>query len=510
VSGFPNRVVLFRLAVLSLSSLAVKAAAPAIPYSIQLDAFNIPGFPGIHSAVVAGSPDRLIVIGGRTNGMHGFPSNRTTASAPSFPLDGRNTTVYLLDLTQKKLLGQSSTASLPANVASQITASNTQSVLKNGWLYLAGGYGMAGPADPTNPALTPLRTLPSAIAIDFQALANAVEASRPLDAAFAAANIATAADPNLAVTGGDLKTLGNNFLLVFGHRLDGLYTTGGGTISQQYTSAVRVFTMQASRNGTMPQLTVQFQANVPNNPFGVDPSKDPFHRRDLPVEGYINSSGQEGIAAYGGVFKGGNFDGYLEPVYIDAQTAAPGIKVVVNTKAAQLLSQYDCAAIPLYSASAKCMYTTFFGGISEYYWSGGKLHHDKTNLNVVPPIDGLPFIHSISTLKTVYKGTGSTTAQYLHTNQTFSPGGAAPQCSGGIAAPLLGAETKFVSAPSPPHFGNDVIQLDNVKAKTAIGYLIGGIAADKPYPENTCASNMIFAVTLDPTTATPAQLLKKP
>jgi hypothetical protein len=147
---------------------------------------------------------------------------------------------------------------------------------------------------------------------------------------------------------------------------------------------------------------------------------------------------------------------------------------------------------------------------SEYYWSGGKLHHDKNNLNVVPPIDGLPFINSISTLKTVYSGTGSTTAQYLHTNQTFSPAGETPQCSGGVAAPLLGAETKSVPAPSPPHYGNDVIQLDNIKAKAAIGYLIGGIAADKPYPEITCASNMIFAVTLDPATATPAQLLKKP
>nr|AEA09214.1 hypothetical protein Lip018_ORF003 [uncultured Acidobacteriota bacterium] len=489
-------------------------AAADVPYSLQLDAFSIAGFPGVQSGVVAGTPERLVVLGGRISGLHGFPSNRNTASSPSFPLDARNSMVYVLDLTQKKLLGKAKTDALPAAIAAQITANNTEYLLKDGWLYIVGGYGLAGPVNTSNPSLTPLRTLPSAIAIDFQALTSTVIAGGSLDTAFAAANIASATDPNLAVTGGDLKFLGNHYLLVFGHRMDGLYTTGGGTISQQYTSAVRVFNIQAAHNGTAAQLTINFIQSVPNNPGGVDPSKDPYHRRDLPVEGYINAQGQMGIAAYGGVFKPGQFDGYLEPVYIDAASSAPGIMVRADNSAAQVLSQYDGAAIPAYSASSKSMYTTFFGSISEYYWSGGKLHHDTPNLNIVPPIDGLPFINSVSTLKRTYSGSKPATAQFVHNGQTFAPSGAIPQCAvaggGTVAAPLAGAETRFVPADSVPRYENDVIKLDQVKSKTAVGYLIGGIAADKPYPENTCVLNQIYEISLDPKTATSTTKLKKP
>jgi hypothetical protein len=480
------------------------AAAPAdIPYSLRLDAFTVDGFPGLHSAVTAGSPEKLVVFGGRTNGMHGFPSNRTTASAPSFPADARNTSIYVLDLVQKKLLGQATVAQLPRAVANQFTASNTESAVRSGWLYVVGGYGPAGSVSTGNPGLTVLRTLPSVMAVDLNALASAVVMHQPLDATFAANNIATYSDPNLAVTGGDLKVLGNSFLLVFGHRLDGLYTNGGGTMQQQYTSSVRVFTMNASHgSGGKAQLQVKFQGSVPNSPFGVDPSKDPYHRRDLPVEGAIDGNGNQRIAAYGGVFRAGGFDGFLNPVYIDADPSNPtGIKVTLDEQTEQFLSQYDCPALPAYSAKTKAMYSTFLGGISEYYWSNGKLQHDEPNLNVVPPIDGLPFINSVSTLKTVFSGATANASQFLHLDDSFPPANGEPKCAVGstsVTAPLLGAETRFVPADGPAHFENGVFQLDQIRAAVTVGYLIGGIAADKPYPENTCASNLIYTVNLDP------------
>ena len=44
-----------------------------------------------------------------------------------------------------------------------------------------------------------------------------------------------------------------------------------------------------------------------------------------------------------------------------------------------------------------------------------------------------------------------------------------------------------------------------------IGYVVGGIAATAPYPgPATCASDMIYAVTLDPTAATRTVRLDNP
>jgi hypothetical protein len=498
---------------ISLAAVAVIGLVPPItgappksggvPYSISLKDFSIPGLPGLHSFVMAGTANRLLLIGGRTSGLHGFPQNRNAASSPSFPTSAQNDTIYLLDLPNAKLLGQAKVDQLPARVAAQLRATNTQYCVRQEWLYILGGYGV----DPSNPKS--IQTLPYATAIDVQALANAVAGGTPLDAAFASANIAVSADaPNLAVAGGDMKLVGNSFLVVFGHRLDGIYTTGGGTMQQEYTSSVRIFDMQLTRDGgNRPQLSVTFKGQVPTGP--LDPA-NPYHRRDLPVEGAIDGAGKERIVAYGGVFQAGKFDGFLNPVYIDPDAASPGVKLTVDTKALQLLSQYKCAAIPFYSAKQKSVYTTFFGGISQYYWSHGKLKHDPANLNVVPPIDGLPFINSISTLQTDFSAspTAPVTADYLHLTVSFPPAAAQPKC-GTAAAPYLGTETRFVAAEGVPSFDNGVLKLDEASAGV-IGYLIGGIAATNPYPAASCASDVLYTVALDPAKPTKTVRLTKP
>ena len=156
------------------------------------------------------------------------------------------------------------------------------------------------------------------------------------------------------------------------------------------------------------------------------------------------------------------------------------------------------------------MYTTFFGGISQYYWSNGKLKHDPANLNVVPPIDGLPFINSISTLQTDFSASSTTptTTDYLHVEESFPPPAAAPKC-GTAAALYLGTETRFVAVEGVPSFNNGVLKLDESKAGT-IGYLVGGIAATDPYPAASCASDLLYRVTLDPVKPTKIERLTKP
>src|ERR1044072_9973253 len=81
------------------------AAAADIPYSLTLTGFSISGFAGVHSAVIAGSPEKLLVLGGRRNGLHGFPGGHDAGKGPAFPKTEANDTIYALDLTPKSLLG---------------------------------------------------------------------------------------------------------------------------------------------------------------------------------------------------------------------------------------------------------------------------------------------------------------------------------------------------------------------------------------------------------------------
>ncbi len=225
----------------------------------------------------------------------------------------------------------------------------------------------------------------------------------------------------------------------------------------------------------------------------------------------VDVSGNRRLVAYGGVFKGGRFEGFLNPVFVNA--GANTVTVTPNTGTSQLMSQYDTAAIQLYDSTAKIMYTTFLGGISQYYWDSATNSLKRDPVDISKGIDGLPFINSISTLKMpVSNDIG---AQYLHVGQTFAPSGGIPQCSSGtstVAAPLSGAETKFVIASGLQQVTPGVITLTSITTTSTVGYLVGGIAAATPYSANgpTCASNMFYTVTLNPTQPTNTVRLQAP
>ena len=483
-------------------------AAAAIPYSLALTGFSISGFPGVHSAVVAGSPEKLLVFGGRRNGLHGFPGGHDAAKGPSFPKTEANDTIYVLDLTNKKLLGSAQVGTLPVKIANQLKATNLAYEMLNGWLYVMGGYGQ----DPQKGSLT---TLAYVTVINFDALADAVINQKPLDANFAAANIVQFDHLALAITGGDLELLTDTsgktlFVLAFGQQYDGEYTPGGGLVNQNYNDGVRLFQFEYPANSAKP-AKLNFLTSVPNPPgTQMDPDNQ-FHRRDLTMKASVDASGNRRLVAYGGVFKGGRFEGFLNPVFITA--GAGTVTLTPDTNTSQLLSQYDTAAIQLYDSNAKIMYTTFLGGISQYYWdpASNSLKHDA--LDVSKGIDGLPFINSISTLQ--MPASNDTGTQYLHVGQTFAPSSAIPTCSSGTGstpAPLGGAETKFVIASGMPQVTPGVLTLSSITTTSVAGYLVGGIAATTPYSSNgpTCASNMFYQVTINPSQPTNTIQLQAP
>lgn len=482
-------------------------AAATIPYSLTLEGFSVAGFPGLHSAVVAGAPEKLLMIGGRRNGLHGFPDGHDAAKGPSFPKTEANDTIYALDLANRKLLGSAQVGSLPTKIANQLKATNTQYQLVNGWLYIAGGYG-------PDPKTGTLSTLAYVTVVNFDALATAVINNQPLDAAFASANIIQFDHPALAVTGGELELLpdasgATDFVLAFGQQYDGEYTTGGGLTNQLYSDGVRVFQFTYPPNSAKPS-GVNFITAVPNPPGTQMDPENPYHRRDFTMKPSLDASGNRRLTAYGGVFKGGRIEGFLNPVFIGSGSNT--VTLTPNTSTSQLLSQYDTAAIQLFDnrGGSGTTYTTFFGGISQYYWDAAtqSLKRDTLNLNITPPIDGLPFINSVSTLK---MPTGNDTGtQYLHVGQAFPPTSAIPTCSN-VPATYGGTETKFVIASGVPTVTEGVLQLSAINNTSVVGFMVGGIASTAPYPGNaTCASVMFYQVTLNPTQPTNTVQLQAP
>ena len=86
-----------------------------------------------------------------------------------------------------------------------------------------------------------------------------------------------------------------------------------------------------------------------------------------------------------------------------------------------------------------------------------------------------------------------------------------------LAATMLcitafGAESKFVIASGVPQVTPGVITLNSLTSVTSIGYLVGGINATQPYSSMgpTCASDMFYVVTINPTQPTNTIQLQAP
>jgi hypothetical protein len=487
------------------------AAASAIPYSLTLEGFAIEGFPGLHSAAIAGAPEKLVIIGGRRNGLHGFPVNSTAGQAPAFPKTEANDTIYVLDLKNRKLLGSAQVGSLPPKVVKQFMATNTEYELLNGWFYIIGGYA-------SDPQTGSFSTLGYITVVNFDALTDAVINKQPLDDAFASANIVQFDHLALAITGGALELLpdasgATDFVLAFGQQFDGEYTTSGGLVNQTYSDGVRLFQFTYPANSAKPS-DLKFLKAVPN-PSGtpMDP-ENPYHRRDYTLLPSLDAAGKRRLVAYGGVFKGGRIEGFLNPVFIASGSST--VTLTPNIQTIQLLSQYDTAAIQLFDnrGGSGTIYTTFFGGISQYYWDDAtkSLKRDPLNLNKTDAKDGLPFINSISTLKT--PTSNDTGIQYLHTGESFPPTSAVPTCAsanGNASAPYGGTESKFIIASGMPLATPGVLQLSSITGTSVVGYMVGGIASTAPYPNGaTCASGMFYQVTLYPAQPTSTVQLQAP
>lgn len=411
------------------------------PFTISMEAITGTAIPGVHSFAFAQSGDKWLIIGGRTNGLHGLNSN------DGFPAEYKNDNVIVID-TSTWTYYAADLNQLPQNIADPMRSTNMEYIQDGNYLYMAGGFGFDSIA-------SIYVTFPTLTAIHVDNMISAVMNAQPI-----APYIRQVADTNLAVCGGDLGKIGNDFYLCFGHNFGGRYADPPvPTFTQKYSERIKKFNL--TDNGTTISLN--------NYSYLTDTTN--FHRRDLNVGPVVRPDGSFALEAYGGVFQKMQNLPFREPITITATGTT------VNTGYQQVMSHYSCAGIPAFDSLSGSMYNTFLGGISLYDYD--------TGTNLVARDTLVPFISDITTMTTHSNGT---------VEETVLP----VQLPG-----LLGANARFVLNPNIAHYSNEVIHLRNLpNTKILAGYLFGGIRAEQGNFGNSIANDTVYRIFITPNNTT--------
>ena len=384
------------------------------PFDITLEPINITGLGGVHSFAFGQSNGKWLIVGGRLDGLHQRQPNA------SFGVSGNNTQLIVVDPVNLQKWTAPLT-SLPTSMQEQLSSTNMEFYQEGNYLYFVGGYGYSATA-------ADHITYDKLTAIKVPDVINAIINGTSFTSFFRQIT-----DVKFQVTGGRLKKINTNFYLVGGQKFTGRYNPNNGpTFTQQYTDAIRVFSL--ADDGTTISIT-----HLPSYTDSVN-----LHRRDYNAEPQIMPNGTEGITMFSGVFQPTVNLPFLNSVDISNNG------YTVNNTFQQYYNHYHCAVIPLYSASNNEMHTVFFGGIAQYYDNAGTLVQDNN----------VPFVKTIAR---VTRASNGTMAEYKLPIQMPT---------------LLGAGSEFIPNESILRYPNEVLKLDNITTNnTVIGYIYGGISS---------------------------------
>jgi hypothetical protein len=430
-----------------------------LPFQVQIQQANFELPVGIHSGVMGTYKGQWIFIAGRINGMHGFGGD-------PFPPDEQNTSIYVVNPTTGVTISRSlydPSSGLNQQQIDSLSVTSPQGYQESNTLYMTGGYGIdtATATFGTKSLLTALY-LPGIV--DWVAHKKGQSVVK---------NMRQLSNPLFQVTGGDMFNVGGVTQLIFGQNFDGVYTPSG---NGNYTEQVRQFKIK--NNGA--QLAVDI---LPTKPLLPDPN---FRRRDLNIVPTLlqrNNQLQYGLIAYAGVFT--LTQGvWTVPVVIDQSGNPSMADPNAPTTFKQGMNQYVTATASLYSKSSMNMYHIFFGGISYGFFTNGVFQTDSE----------IPFINQVTTVQMDKNGNFT---QYLMANQY--PTILSTRSNPGNTL-LFGAGAYFI-VNRISQYNNTVINLDNIRQPTVIGYIAGGIQSTVPNTNvitDSSASPYVFTVTLVP------------
>ena len=194
------------------------------PFTVQIEPVITTPLPGIHSFAFAQSGNKWLIIGGRTNGLHGLNSSG------SFPPEDKNDLVTVID-TSTWAFYTADLNQLPKAIADPMRSTNMEYIQEGSYLYMVGGYGYDSVA-------SIYVSFPKLTAIHVDNMIDAVINATPI-----APTIRQVTDTNFSICGGDLGKIGSDFYLIFGHNFGGRYTDPPSPIfTQTYSDRIKKFT----------------------------------------------------------------------------------------------------------------------------------------------------------------------------------------------------------------------------------------------------------------------------
>lgn len=430
--------------------------AQQAPFDLSIEEISFPGLPQLQSFAFAQWAGKVLLIGGRRDGLH--QRRPFEAFAPA----ANNASLYLIDI-EKQTVVERSLAGFPSALQEQLRASNVQFVQVQERLYLIGGYAYSETADDHI-------TFPMLTSVNVPGLVAAMQ--RP--GAALSPYFSYTTDERMAVCGGQLGYLDGRFLLAGGHRFDGPYNPNDmPTFVQTYTDEVRVFGIADSDQG--PRLT----------DYATMHDATYWHRRDYNLVPQVLGDGRLAYTAFSGVFQHHTDVPFTNVVDVWGKGYAP------SDDFTQYLSHYHSAHAALYDAASRTMHTLFFGGISQFFIDeDGDLAEDPD----------VPFVRTISHVMRDSAGRLSE-----HRWPIEMPG-------------YLGAAAAFLPNPLLAKHPHQVIKAEALPAGVPVrlGYLYGGIESTQAnvFWENgdslSAATSRLLAVTITPKAAQAPQLQAMP
>jgi hypothetical protein len=397
-------------------------------FDVRLRPVAIPNLTGVHSFACAKHGGKWIIIGGRKDGLH------KRLPWESFAEGGMNTEITVIDPSAKQVRS-ASIKHLRVDLREQLASSNMQYFQKEDRLLLVGGYGYSTTKEEHV-------TWPTAVSVDLAGLLSDILRDTILESRFQVSE-----NQLFAVTGGQLRSLGDTLMLVGGHRFDGKYNPlDGPSFTQAYTESILRFKW-------LPKLkSFEFLPPIKNAEL--------LHRRDLNVVEQLDAQGQAYLMIFSGVFQKKQNYPYLSAVHISRDS------VWEQPDFAQYLNHYHCATLPIFDQKTGSMHTYFFGGIAQYFSKRGMLVQDNE----------VPFVPTIACVSRDAAGH----MREVELDYTMPA--------------LLGASSEFIFSNSVKTFGGTVLDAQALQGDTiSVGFVLGGIESSDAnvfwYDELTSEAN---------------------